>query len=116
MMSTKAKWYAYSLIASGGLAFGLALWNWASPNPLRFIIYFTLALIASTLKVRLPRITGTYSVSFLFTLVGIVEFTLPETLVASCARADAERDRKDRGQREGAIARKTTESVAQILA
>jgi hypothetical protein len=69
------------------LAFGLALWNWASPNPLHFIIYFTLALIASMLKVRLPRITGTYSVSFLFTLVGIVEFTLPETLVASCAGA-----------------------------
>ena len=86
-MSAKAKWYAYSLIASGSLVFGIALWNWASPNSPHFIIYFTLALIASMLKVRIPRITGTYSVSFLFTLVGIVEFTLPETLVASCAGA-----------------------------
>ncbi|HXI43498.1 MAG TPA: hypothetical protein VNH18_30670 [Bryobacteraceae bacterium] len=86
-MPTRAKRYAYGVIAAGGLVCAVAVWNWASPNPLHFIIYFTLALIASMLKVRLPRITGTYSVSFLFTLVGIVEFTLPETLVASCAGA-----------------------------
>ncbi len=39
------------------------------------------------LKFRLPGIEGTYSVSFLFTLIGIAEFTLPETLVATCLGA-----------------------------
>jgi hypothetical protein len=36
-------------------------------------------------KFRLPGISGTYSASFLVTLIGIVGFTLPETLAASCA-------------------------------
>jgi putative nucleotidyltransferase with HDIG domain len=33
------------------------------------------------MKVRLPGIDGTLSVSFLFTLIGIVDMTLPETLL-----------------------------------
>src|SRR5580765_7061991 len=86
-MPTKAKYYAYSVIVSGSVVFAAAAWTWASPNPLRFVIYLALALIASMLKFRLPGITGTYSVSFLLTLAGIVGFTLPETLAASCAGA-----------------------------
>ena len=59
----------------------------SSPNPRNFFIYFVLALIASVVKFRLPGISGTYSASFLVTLIGIVGFTLPETLAASCAGA-----------------------------
>ena len=43
--------------------------------------------MASTLKMRLPGIAGTYSVSFIFILLGIVYFTLPETIVIGCAGA-----------------------------
>ena len=86
-MPIKAKYYAYSVIGSGALVFAVTIWNWASPNKAHFLIYFALALIASTVKFKLPGITGTYSASFLFTLVGIAGFTLPETLAASCAGA-----------------------------
>jgi hypothetical protein len=86
-MPTTARRYAYGVIATGGFAFAVAIWHWASPNPQHFVIYFALALIASMLKFRLPGITGTYSPSFLFTLVGVIGFTFPETLVASCAGA-----------------------------
>ena len=86
-MPTTARRYAYGVIATGGFAFAAAIWNWASPNPQHFVIYFALSLIASMLKFRLPGITGTYSPSFLLTLVGVIEFTFPETLVASSAGA-----------------------------
>ena len=75
------------MIVGGGLVFAITLWNWVSPNPSHFVVYLGLTLIASMLKFRLPRINGTYSASFLFTLVGIVGFSLPETLAASCAGA-----------------------------
>ena len=38
-------------------------------------------MLASSLKVSLPGIEGTLSVNFLFTLVGILEMSLPETLL-----------------------------------
>src|SRR5438132_716151 len=86
-MPTGAKRFAYSVILAGGLIFAVAACNWTSPNLYRFVIYFALALIVSMLKFRLPGIEGTFSPSFFFTLIGIVGFTLPETLVASCAGA-----------------------------
>src|SRR5438552_12083767 len=51
----------------------------------RYFSYLLLAVFASTLKVRLPGITGTISVNFLFILIGIADFTLAETLTMGCA-------------------------------
>src|SRR5947208_12470320 len=51
----------------------------------RYFSYLLLAVIASTLKVRLPGITGTISVNFLFILIGIADFTLAETITMGCA-------------------------------
>ena len=36
------------------------------------------------LKIQLPGIDGTMSVNFLFILLGVVELSLPETLVLGC--------------------------------
>jgi hypothetical protein len=85
-LTAKARYYAYSVIVSGGVVFALTFRN-SSPNPRNFLIYFVLALVASVVKFRLPGVSGTYSASFLVTLIGIVGFTLPETLAASCAGA-----------------------------
>jgi len=49
-------------------------------------VYCLLAWLSSTLKVRLPGITGTISVNFLFILIAIAVFTFSETvLLASVA-------------------------------
>ena len=40
-------------------------------------------------KLRLPRLDGTYSLGFLFLLYGVAHFSLPETLLAVCAGAVA---------------------------
>ncbi len=50
------------------------------PDLPRYFSYLLLAVLASTLKVRLPLITGTMSVNFLFILTGIADSTLAETM------------------------------------
>lgn len=56
-----------------------------SASPLKFFCYLVIALAASRLKVNLPGITGTMSVNFLFLLLGVLELSLPETIVMGCA-------------------------------
>lgn len=86
-MPIQAKRYVYGVIAAGSALLAIALWHWSSPDPFRYLMYFALAVLASTLKLRLPGITGTYSVNFLFLLIGVAFFSLPETLLVACAAA-----------------------------
>jgi putative nucleotidyltransferase with HDIG domain len=58
-----------------------ALLHWQSTDPVKFVCYLAAALVASSFKVTLPGIEGTLSMNFLFTLVGILEMSLPETLL-----------------------------------
>jgi diguanylate cyclase (GGDEF)-like protein/putative nucleotidyltransferase with HDIG domain len=46
-----------------------------------FFCYLSVVLLTSTLKVTLPGIDGTLSVSFIFLFLGILEMTYAETLV-----------------------------------
>src|SRR5437899_2422182 len=52
-----------------------------SKNIAQFICYLLIAILAARLKVHLPGITGTMSVNFLFILLGVLELSLPETLI-----------------------------------
>jgi putative nucleotidyltransferase with HDIG domain len=65
-------------------AFGcfiFAFFHWQSTDPVKFVCYLTAAVLASSFKVSLPGIEGTLSMNFLFTLIGILEMSLPETLL-----------------------------------
>jgi diguanylate cyclase (GGDEF)-like protein/putative nucleotidyltransferase with HDIG domain len=86
-MPTRAKAFIGVTAAIGILVLGNALWNWHSDNLLRFSSYLAIAVLASSLKVQLPGIDGTMSVNYLFILLGILELTLPETLVVGCSAA-----------------------------
>jgi putative nucleotidyltransferase with HDIG domain len=68
-----------TLGAVGCLAF--AFLHWQSTDPVKFACYLIAALLASSFKVSLPGIEGTLSMNFLFTLIGILEMSLPETLL-----------------------------------
>src|SRR5215467_4250656 len=70
--------------AIGAAVLGHALIYWQSDDPVRFACYLLVALLASGLKVHLPGIDGTMSVNFLFILLGVLELSLPETLVIGC--------------------------------
>lgn len=72
-----------ALLAMGCFTFALS--NWRSTEAIHFVCYFIVALLASSLKVTLPGIEGTMSVSFVFVLLGALELSLGETLIVGVA-------------------------------
>jgi diguanylate cyclase (GGDEF)-like protein/putative nucleotidyltransferase with HDIG domain len=83
-MSRRAKLFIGSTAALGALVLAYALAHWQSADLARFLCYLAVAVFASGLKVRLPGIDGTMSVNFLFILIGVLELSLPETLIIGC--------------------------------
>ena len=78
-----ARIYVLGVLAAGVLLLIGAAFNWQSQNPARFASYLALGLVASAMKVRFPRMTGTISLSFVVLLVMIAEMSFPETVLAS---------------------------------
>jgi len=67
---------------TGVLLFGAIHQN--PRNVAEFTCYLGIAILTSRLKVNLPGIAGTMSVSFLFILLGLLQLSLSETLVLGC--------------------------------
>jgi hypothetical protein len=86
-MDARARVYLNSVIILGAAILVAALGHWQSTNLSQFGTYMVLALIASTRKVKLPGITGTYSLSFFFILLGISELSLAETITIGSVSA-----------------------------
>jgi putative nucleotidyltransferase with HDIG domain len=72
-----------SLAGSAFLVIGFT--QWETRDPVKFACYLIAALLASAFKVTLPGVVGTLSANFLFTLLGILELSLPETLLIGLA-------------------------------
>lgn len=85
-MPVKAKVYIAVVSAAGMAAMLYALLHYPpSHDLLRLGTYFVLSILAATLKLRLPGLTGTMSVGFVLVLLGISELTLAESMLAACA-------------------------------
>jgi diguanylate cyclase (GGDEF)-like protein/putative nucleotidyltransferase with HDIG domain len=84
-MSTRIKFWVGTTASLGVCVLVHSLWHWHSDNLPRFFCYLLIALLASGLKITLPGIDGTMSVNFLFILLGVLEMSLPETLIIGCA-------------------------------
>jgi diguanylate cyclase (GGDEF)-like protein/putative nucleotidyltransferase with HDIG domain len=84
-MPRRAKLFIFATAASGAAVLILSCLQWHSDNLLKFACYFLIAILASTMKVRLPSMESAMSVHFLFVLLGIMELSLAETLVIGCA-------------------------------
>src|SRR5450432_3130765 len=84
-MSIRAQIFIAITAAAGATVLTTALLHWHSNDLLKFGCYLLIAVLASTLKVRLPGIDGTMSVHFLFVLLGVMEMSLAETLLIGCA-------------------------------
>jgi putative nucleotidyltransferase with HDIG domain len=84
-MSVKAKIFITLVIVAGWLVLARGLVQWRSDDLASFVIYLIIALLASGLKLRLPGVTGTISVSFFFVLIGIASLSLPQVLVVGCS-------------------------------
>ena len=85
-MPGHAKLYIYLVSAAGIAAMAYASLDPPWPHdPFRFCAYLLLSLLAAALKLQLPGLTGTLSIGFVFVLLGISEFTRPETMLIACA-------------------------------
>src|SRR5215472_5973628 len=84
-LSLQTKAFVGITALAGAVVLIFSLAHWQSQDPTRFVCYLLVALLASGLKVQLPGIDGTMSVNFLFILLGVLELSLPETLVIGCA-------------------------------
>ena len=89
-MSRTAKVYITTVAALGGLVLAVELCTWQSQDFIRYLCYLVVAIFSSRLKVKLPGITGTMSVFFIFILFGVVQFSGPETVVLGCLAALAQ--------------------------
>ena len=76
-----AKLHVFVNIALGAAVMVCALTKFQWNDPLRFASFVVAAALGSVLKVRLPGLTGTTSVSSLFVLISLVNLSLPEALV-----------------------------------
>jgi diguanylate cyclase (GGDEF)-like protein/putative nucleotidyltransferase with HDIG domain len=84
-LSGTAKAFIGLVVASGMAVFLYGALHPSSRNIAEFICYLGIAILASRLKVNLPGIAGTMSVSFLFILLGILQLSFTETLMLGCA-------------------------------
>ncbi|MEK7752406.1 MAG: HD domain-containing phosphohydrolase, partial [Acidobacteriota bacterium] len=84
-MSLFTKAFISLVTAVGVIAIGYSVLEFQSNDPVRYLTYLVIALLASGLKVSMPAVTGTLSVSFVFVLVGILELSLSETMILGCA-------------------------------
>lgn len=80
-----ARFFIAGLALAGFACLVFGALHWQSSDPVKFSCYLIAALLASSLKMSLPGIEGTLSVNFLFTLLGILELGLPETLAIGLA-------------------------------
>ncbi|MGA3024000.1 MAG: HD domain-containing phosphohydrolase [Bryobacteraceae bacterium] len=83
-MTIGAKLYVGAVIAAGFACIAWALSGWTCADPYQYACILALALIAAGLKVSLPSIPGTMSVSYVFVLLSIMDFSFPETVLLAC--------------------------------
>jgi diguanylate cyclase (GGDEF)-like protein/putative nucleotidyltransferase with HDIG domain len=80
-MLTTARLFIAITILAGLVGVGLAFRGWTPEVPLRFIVYLMIVMAGSRMKVHFPGMTGSISVNYVFTMLGLLELQLPETLL-----------------------------------
>jgi hypothetical protein len=86
-MSRAAKLYIALILATGTTVLLLAAAKWSSPSLSTFAALLCFTLFASTLKIRIPGMTGTISPNFAFLLVGMTFFSFSQVMVTAAAAA-----------------------------
>src|ERR1700689_4118616 len=84
-MPIRARLYIAVILAAGIIGAATQVVHFSSAHPLQFWCYFVVTILTSGLKIRLPMVFATLSVNFLFILVGIVQFSLPEAILLGVA-------------------------------
>ena len=80
-MPSLAKIYIALIAAVAIAALTVAAYQWKPENLGRFFLFFSLAMVASAMKIRLPGLKTTISLNFVFILIGIALFSFGETVL-----------------------------------
>ena len=80
-MPGAARMYLTGVVAAGLIVLAAAALHWQSQNPIGSVICLALAVLASTLKIRLPYVQGTLTPAFVLLLATIAQLSLAETAV-----------------------------------
>jgi hypothetical protein len=80
-MPSLAKAYIAALGALATVVLGAAAFQWKPENFGWFLLFFGLAMVASTMKIRLPGLKTSISTHFVFILMGIALFSFGETVL-----------------------------------
>ena len=80
-MATKAKLYIAIIAALAVAVLAVVVSHWNPENLGHFVGFFALAMVASSMKIRLPGFKTTISTNFVFILVGIALFSFGETVL-----------------------------------
>jgi hypothetical protein len=79
-LPAKARVYIGVVIALGLLVLALAATRWESPDLFKFGGFLMVAVFSSGMRLKVPGVSGTLSLTFLFVLFGVVELNWPETV------------------------------------
>lgn len=80
-LSLISKIYIAAVVAIGAAVLVKGLIHWNARKPFEFMVLLVMTLIASRLRVKLPRINGTMSVNLPFLLIVAMQLSSSEALV-----------------------------------
>jgi hypothetical protein len=80
-MPSLAKAYIATIGALATAVVGVVVYRWNPENFGHFVLFFALAMVASTMKIRLPGLKTSISINFVFILIGIALFSFSETVL-----------------------------------
>lgn len=80
-MTTLAKVYIAAMATLATAVLAIVVLRWSAANIRFFALLFTLAMVASAMKIRLPGPKGNVSINFVFILVSIALFSFGETVL-----------------------------------
>jgi hypothetical protein len=80
-MPTLAKAYIATIAAVAAVVLVVVAARWNPESLGHFVLLFTLAMLASAMKIRLPGFETTISANFVFILIGVALFSFGETVL-----------------------------------
>src|SRR5271154_4243298 len=84
-LSLPTRLYVGLVIGAGSFALTYGVSEWHNLLSWRFALMLILAIVGARWKVSLPSVNGSISVLALLILFGVVEMSLAETVMATCA-------------------------------
>jgi hypothetical protein len=80
-MPSLAKAYIAAIAALAVAILSVVAYRWNPEKFGQFVLFFVLAMAASTMKIRLPGLKTSISINFVFILIGIALFSFSETVL-----------------------------------